>query len=92
MWSLGLVEQYILGLGDNSTKVIFWDALGGGIGIRKLVYNTMLEGEETIIGVEYGWEETIRIVWTIYMGASDLCVQPKEPPGYPQSDPGLPPK
>ena len=37
--------------------------------MRKLVYNTMLEGEETIIGVEYGCEETIRIVCTIYMGA-----------------------
>ena len=36
---------------------------GGGYWHEEIsVYNTMLEGEETIIGVVYGCKETIRIV------------------------------
>ena len=56
---------------------------GGGYWHEEIsVYNTMLEGEETIIGVVYGCKETIRIVWTIYMGAKVISVyNPKNPPG-----------
>ena len=56
---------------------------GGGYWHEEIsVYNTMLEGEETIIGVVYGCKETIRIVWTIYMGTKVISVyNPKNPPG-----------